>query len=122
MAWRWWNHHADDADQGAATAEFAVVLPCVAAVAIAVLCVGRASITSMNCQDAAAAGARAVTIEADGGDAAARTAALAVAGDGASVTLDMEADAVTVTVRCPVIPDPAGVLPTWVVGKAVRYF
>lgn len=58
MLRQWWKRHTDDADEGAATAEFAVVLPCVAAVAILVLCLGRASVVSMNCQDAAAAGAR----------------------------------------------------------------
>lgn len=34
MLRQWWKRHTDDADEGAATAEFAVVLPCVAAVAI----------------------------------------------------------------------------------------
>ena len=50
MVRQWWKCHADDADEGAATAEFAVVLPCVAAVAILVLCLGRASVVSMNCR------------------------------------------------------------------------
>ena len=63
MLARWWRRHARDADCGTVTAEFAVVLPCVAAVAILVLCLGRASIVSMNCQDAAAAGARAMAID-----------------------------------------------------------
>lgn len=71
MLARWWRRHARDADCGTVTAEFAVVLPCVAAVAILVLCLGRASIVSMNCQDAAAAGARAMAIDA-GGEAKAR--------------------------------------------------
>lgn len=66
MLARWWRRHARDADCGTVTAEFAVVLPCVAAVAILVLCLGRASIVSMNCQDAAAAGARAMAIDAGG--------------------------------------------------------
>lgn len=74
MLARWWRRHARDADCGTVTAEFAVVLPCVAAVAILVLCLGRASIVSMNCQDAAAAGARAMAIDA-GGEAKARAAA-----------------------------------------------
>ena len=73
MLARWWRRHARDADCGTVTAEFAVVLPCVAAVAILVLCLGRASIVSMNCQDAAAAGARAMAIDA-GGEAKARAA------------------------------------------------
>ena len=63
MLRQWWKRHTDDADEGAATAEFAVVLPCVAAVAILVLCLGRASVVSMNCQDAAAAGARAFAVD-----------------------------------------------------------
>lgn len=50
MLRQWWKRHTDDADEGAATAEFAVVLPCVAAVAILVLCLGRASVVSMNCR------------------------------------------------------------------------
>lgn len=78
MLARWWRRHARDADCGTVTAEFAVVLPCVAAVAILVLCLGRASIVSMNCQDAAAAGARAMAIDA-GGEAKARAAAQTIA-------------------------------------------
>ena len=74
MVRQWWKCHADDADEGAATAEFAVVLPCVAAVAILVLCLGRASVVSMNCQDAAAAGARAFAVDDTGGESKARAA------------------------------------------------
>ena len=40
MLRQWWKRHTDDADEGAATAEFAVVLPCVAAVAILVFAWG----------------------------------------------------------------------------------
>ena len=106
MLARWWRRHARDADCGTVTAEFAVVLPCVAAVAILVLCLGRASIVSMNCQDAAAAGAR----------------AMAIAGGGSTVSFAANANSVTVVVRCPVAADPTGVLPACVVGKATRYF
>ena len=112
MLRQWWKRHTDDADEGAATAEFAVVLPCVAAVAILVLCLGRASVVSMNCQDAAAAGARAFAVDDTGGESKARTA----------VRFERGADFVTVTVQCPVVPDPTGVLPTRVTGKATRYF
>ena len=111
MLARWWRRHARDADCGTVTAEFAVVLPCVAAVAILVLCLGRASLVSMNCQDAAAAGARAMAIDA-GGEAKARAAASFAA----------NTNSVTVVVRCPVAADPTGVLPASVVGKATRYF
>ena len=121
MLARWWRRHARDADCGTVTAEFAVVLPCVAAVAILVLCLGRASIVSMNCQDAAAAGARAMAIDA-GGEAKARAAAQTIAGGGSTVSFAANANSVTVVVRCPVAADPTGVLPASVVGKATRYF
>ena len=122
MLRQWWKRHTDDADEGAATAEFAVVLPCVAAVAILVLCLGRASVVSMNCQDAAAAGARAFAVDDTGGESKARTAVMADAGGSATVRFERGADFVTVTVQCPVVPDPTGVLPTRVTGKATRYF
>lgn len=121
MLARWWRRHARDADCGTVTAEFAVVLPCVAAVAILVLCLGRASIVSMNCQDAVAAGARAMAIDAGGG-AKARAAAQTIAGGGSTVSFVANANSVTVVVRCPVAADPTGVLPASVVGKATRYF
>ncbi len=119
MLTSWWEHRYDE---GSATAEFAVVLPCVAAVAILVLCLGRASVVSMNCQDAAAAGARAMTVLGTDGEARASEAALAAAVEGSSVSFTVGSDSVAVTVQCPVVPDPAGVLPTKVVGKTVRYF
>lgn len=43
------------ADRGAATAEFAVVLPAVAMVAMVLLCLTRTVTVSMRCQDAASA-------------------------------------------------------------------
>ena len=101
MLRQWWKRHTDDADEGAATAEFAVVLPCVAAVAILVLCLGRASVVSMNCQDAAAAGARAFAVDDTGGESKARTAVMAAAGGSATVRFERGADFVTVTVQCP---------------------
>ena len=118
MLARWWRRHARDADCGTVTAEFAVVLPCVAAVAILVLCLGRAS---LHCPDAAAAGARAMAIDA-GGEAKARAAAQTIAGGGSTVSFAANANSVTVVVRCPVAADPTGVLPASVVGKATRYF
>ena len=102
MLARWWRRHARDADCGTVTAEFAVVLPCVAAVAILVLCLGRASIVSMNCQDAAAAGARAMAIDA-GGEAKARAAAQTIAGGGSTVSFAANANSVTVVVRCTIL-------------------
>lgn len=43
------------ADRGAVTAEFAVVLPAVAMVAMVLLCLTRTVTVSMRCQDAASA-------------------------------------------------------------------
>lgn len=118
---RWWRRHADRADCGAATAEFAVVLPCVAVVAILVLCLGRGTIVSMNCQDAAAVGARAMTIS-ENDERKAEAAAKSIAGSGSTVSFAADAGAVTVTVRCPIAPDPTGLMPAHVVGKATRYY
>ena len=47
---------------------------------------------------------------------------MAAAGGSAMVRFERGADFVTVTVQCPVVPDPTGVLPTRVTGKATRYF
>ena len=114
----WWKRHADE---GSATAEFAVVLPSVAAVAMLMLCLGRAVVVSMDCQDAAAVAAHAMTIAGRDGESRARSAALAAAGNDARVSFSRNADSVTITVQCPVIPDPVGVLPTRVSAKATRY-
>ena len=122
MLARWWRRHARDADCGTVTAEFAVVLPCVAAVAILSVFGGRASIVSMNCQDARGRPVRgAMAIDA-GGEAKARAAAQTIAGGGSTVSFAANANSVTVVVRCPVAADPTGVLPASVVGKATRYF
>ena len=116
MLTSWWKRHADE---GSATAEFAVVLPSVAAVAMLMLCLGRAVVVSMDCQDAVAVAAHAIAGR--DGESRARSAALAAAGNDARVSFSRNADSVTITVQCPVIPDPVGVLPTRVTAKATRY-
>ena len=121
MVVRWWRRQINKADCGAVTAEYAVVLPCVAVVAMLVLCLGRGAIVSMNCQDAAAAGASAMTIDSDG-ERRAVAAAKSVAGDGSTVSFTNDADAVTVIVRCPIMSDPTGLIPAQVMGKATRYY
>lgn len=118
MLRQWWKRHTDDADEGAARRGIRGGAPCVAAVAILIDPVtGRASVVSMNCQDAAAAGARAFAVD-DAGESKARAAAVAAAGDSATVRFDRGADSVTVTVQCPVIPDPTGVLPARVTEQS----
>ncbi|WP_236023754.1 TadE family type IV pilus minor pilin [Bifidobacterium miconis] len=104
------------ADEGAATAEFAVVLPAVVAVALLLMCLARTVVVSMDCQDAAAAAARELVVAGD--DADPYGMARAVAGDDVSVSVARNGDLATVTVQCPVVPDPIGVLPTNVTGKA----
>lgn len=121
MLRQWWKRHTDDADEERPPRN-SRWCSCVAAVAILVLCLGRASVVSMNCQDAAAAGARAFAVDDTGGESKARTAVMAAAGGSATVRFERGADFVTVTVQCPVVPDPTGVLPTRVTGKATRYF
>nr|WP_301538547.1 TadE family type IV pilus minor pilin [Bifidobacterium sp. DSM 109963] len=104
-------------DVGAVTAEFATVLPAVVAVAVLLLCLTRTVAVSISCQDAASAAARAVV--AGGGSADPSAAARTVAGQSITVNVSDEAGHVTVVTSCPVVPDPLGVLPTKVEGKAV---
>ena len=122
MLRQWWKRHTDDADEGrpprnsrwcslrGGGGDFGVVLgACVRGVYELL-------------QDAAAAGARAFAVDDTGGESKARTAVMAAAGGSATVRFERGADFVTVTVQCPVVPDPTGVLPTRVTGKATRYF
>lgn len=104
------------AEEGAATAEFAMVLPSVIAIAGLVLALGRVVCVSMECHNAAAAAAREVTIT--GNDADAGTAAAHVAGAGVAVSAEHDADTVRVTVTCPVLPGPMNVTPINVTGEA----
>ncbi|WP_439097337.1 TadE/TadG family type IV pilus assembly protein [Bifidobacterium callitrichos] len=106
-------------DAGAVTAEFASVLPSVMVMIVLLAALARGVVVSMTCQDAASAAARAVV--SSGGDADSEAAAQAVVGKGVDVDIDVDAEAGTVTVitRCPVVPDPMGVLPSLASGKAV---
>ncbi len=104
-------------DAGAVTAEFATVLPAVVAVAVLLLCLTRTVAVSISCQDAASAAARVAV--AGGGNADPSAAARTVAGTSITVNVSDEAGRVTVVTSCPVIPDPLGVLPTKVEGRAV---
>ncbi|PLS28722.1 TadE family type IV pilus minor pilin [Bifidobacterium parmae] len=105
------------ADPGAVTAEFATVLPAVVVLALLLLALSRTVMVSIGCQDAASAAARAAVTAGDAADPAA--AAHAVGGGDVAVQVNRDGDHVTVTTRCPVVPDPLGVLPTRVEGRAV---
>lgn len=104
-------------DPGAVTAEFATVLPAVVVLALLLLALARTVMVSIGCQDAASAAARAAVTA--GEDADPSTAAHAVGGGGITVNVSRAGERVTVTTHCPVIPDPMGVLPTRVEGRAV---
>ncbi|NEG55335.1 TadE family type IV pilus minor pilin [Bifidobacterium platyrrhinorum] len=108
---------ASAADPGTVTAEFATVLPAVVAMALLLLALARMVMVSIGCQDAASAAARAA-VAAQASDSDAAKAAASVV-NGASVELSRAGDRVTVVTQCPVIPDPLGVLPTVVRGRAV---
>ncbi|EFA22261.1 TadE family type IV pilus minor pilin [Bifidobacterium gallicum] len=115
MLREWFNAH----DDGAATAEFACVLPVVVVLAVSLLYVARASVVSLSCQDAAASAARALVVEGDDAQGRAVMAARQAAGDDVRVTVGASTGGTQVTVSCAVVPDPLGVLPTRVQGKAV---
>lgn len=109
---------ASFSDVGAVTAEFASVLPVVLAIAVLLLALARGVMVSMTCQDAASAAARAV-VSSGGGEAGSEAAARTVAGRDIDVEVSYDDNVVTVVTRCPVVPDPMGVLPSLMTGKAV---
>ncbi|BDR53777.1 hypothetical protein KIM372_16840 [Bombiscardovia nodaiensis] len=104
-------------DCGSVTAEFAVILPAVVAVAALLLVLTQTVTVSLNCQDAARYAAREVVVNQGGGDPAA--VAKKVAGPKAEVTLQRANQSVSVVVSCPVVAGPFGVLPPHVSGSAV---
>lgn len=103
-------------DAGAVTAEFAVVLPAVVVVAAVLIALSRTVVVSMGCQDAASAAVREIVVSGDEADPAG--AVRSVAGSDASVTTVSGDATVTVSVSCPVIPDPLGILPVSVTAEA----
>ncbi|WP_125963827.1 TadE/TadG family type IV pilus assembly protein [Bifidobacterium dolichotidis] len=106
-------------DEGAATAEFACVLPVVVVLAAVLLYVARASVVSLQCQDAAAAAAHVLIVENDIHASGALAAAQQVVGSQAQVQVAAVQGGAEVTVTCAVVPDPLGVLPTTVQARAV---
>lgn len=105
-------------ERGSVTAEFATVLPAVMVVALLLLSLTRLVGVSIGCQDAASAAARAAAVAAGGGADASAAARNAV-GDGITLNVSTAGQRVNVVARCPVLPDPRGVLPTVVEGRAV---
>lgn len=109
------------ADRGAATAEFAVILPVVVAMVALILMVTRAATVAMTCQDAAgtAAGRIAVVENSQQRMQLAQSIVHEVAGSDAWVSIGNTNGSITVETKCAVIPDPLGVLPNQVKGHAV---
>ena len=102
------------ADRGAVTAEFAVVLPAVAMVAMVLLCLTRTVTVSMRCQDAASAVVRELVMSVN-------AVASGIAGEGAVASVADDGHSIRVTAQCPVLPDPFGVLPVKVTGSATGW-
>ena len=104
-------------NEGAATAEFAVVLPSVIAITGVLLTLTRVVAVSMDCQSAATASARELVVSDD--ESAAQQAAVNIVGSRVDVTVHQEGSLVRVAVECPVLPGPLNVTPTRVHGEAV---
>ena len=102
-------------ERGSVTAEFATVLPAVMVVALLLLSLARLVGVSIGCQDAASARAAVAA----GGGADASAAARNAVGDGIALNVSTAGQRVNVVARCLVLPDPRGVLPTVVEGRAV---
>ncbi len=107
------------ADHGTVTAEFAILLPVVMALAMLILGLTRTVIVGLNCQEAARIAAREIVVSGD----AARASALvhAIAGSAARVSLSESADSTTVSTQCPIIADSLGILPIRMSGRAIAF-
>lgn len=103
-------------NEGAATAEFAVVLPSVIAITGVLLALTRVVAVSMDCQSAASASARELVVSDD--ESKARRIAADIAGSHVDMAVRQEANSVRVTIECPVLPGPLNVTPTRVHGEA----
>lgn len=113
---------------GAVTAEFAVILPAVAALAVLVCALGRAIVLRIECQDAAHVIAQRIVAQMQADPAAgelqpavtqwAEATTHRLVNDGASVSLAVSDDGVDVRVSARVVPDPLRVLPATVTGYA----
>lgn len=104
------------ADRGSVTAEFAMVLPAVMALAMMLLALVSAVVTRIDCQDAASAAAREMLISGDAkrSEQVARTAG----GEDTEVGIRRDDTYVVVSTKCPILPDVLGVLPLYVSGRA----
>lgn len=105
-----------DPETGAATAEFAVVLPSVVAIAGLVLALGRVTLVAADCHSAASAAARELVVSAD--ESRARSVAAEVVRMQVAVDVRRSERTVQVQVTCPVLPGPMNLTPVQVTGEA----
>ena len=104
-------------DQGTVTAEFAVLLPMVTALALLILALTRTVIVGLNCQEAARAAARELIISND--TTRITPVVQSIAGRDATVSMSESHETITIATQCPIAQDFFGVLPVKVSGRAV---
>lgn len=115
--WRCCWSFCKRSDSGAVTAEFAVILPAVVAVAALLLGLTQAVSVSLNCQDAARVAAREIVVHQGEGDPAGIVQQ--IAGPHAQLSMKRSDSSISVLVTCPITAGPFGVLPAHVSGSAV---
>lgn len=102
-------------DSGAVTAEFAIILPTVAILAIVLIFVGKSVVNTMNCNDAAGQVAYYIASTHDSKEA--QNIVHKVSGKNSSVKVEYVGNIANIVVSCPVVPDPLKVLPMQVEAR-----
>lgn len=102
-------------DSGAVTAEFAIILPTVAILAIVLIFVGKSVVSTMNCNDAAGQVAYYIASTHDSKEA--QNIVHKVSGKNSSVKVEYVGNMANIVVSCPVVPDPLKVLPMQVEAR-----
>ena len=102
-------------DSGAVTAEFAIILPTVAILAIVLIFVGKSVVNTMNCNDAAGQVAYYIASTHDSKEA--QNIVHKVSGKNSSVKVEYVGNMANIVVSCPVVPDPLKVLPVQVEAR-----
>ncbi|RIY22266.1 hypothetical protein CJI53_00700 [Bifidobacteriaceae bacterium VN002] len=102
-------------DSGAVTAEFAIIIPTVAILAIVLIFVGKSVVNTMNCNDAAGQVAYYIASTHDSKEA--QNIVHKVSGKNSSVKVEYVGNMANIVVSCPVVPDPLKVLPMQVEAR-----
>lgn len=105
----------DVKDSGAVTAEFAIILPTVAVLAIVLIFVGKSVVNTMNCNDAAGQVAYYIASTHDSKEA--QNIVHKVSGKNSSVKVEYVGNMADIVVSCPVVPDPLKILPMQVEAR-----